>query len=251
LDGTPLHTSLEAFFEKLQALLPEPAHVLLAKLQETMAAGHIPGKDYARAQPLIESVTRARLEGRTLEVTYHSFSRDEVTTRKIDPYHLWYHQGGLYVIAYDHLRREVRIFALERIKALRETAETFALPSRFDVGAYMRESFGILRGDPAVPVKVKFSNTWARWIEERVWHPSQRLERLPGGELGLTLQVAVTDELKRWILSFGREAEVVEPVVLREAVRAEAQALLERLEIEDLTHELSLLQLTLPVMVGM
>ncbi|MBI3989390.1 MAG: WYL domain-containing protein [candidate division NC10 bacterium] len=123
-------------------------------------------------------------------------------------------------------------------------------PSNFDVEAYMRESFGILRGGPAVPVKVKFSNAWARWIGERIWHPSQTLERLPGGELILTLQVAVTDELKRWILSFGREAEVVEPIVLREAVRAEAQALLERLEVEDLAREFSSLQLTLPVIVG-
>lgn len=81
-----------------------------------MAAGRIPVKDYAPAQPVIEAVTKARLEGRTLEITYHSFSRDEVSTRKIDPYHLWYHQGGLYVIAYDHLRGEVRIFALERLE---------------------------------------------------------------------------------------------------------------------------------------
>lgn len=250
LDGTPLHASLEAFFDKLQVLLPEPAHVLLSQLQKTMAAGRIPVKDYAPAQPVIEAVTKARLEGRTLEITYHSFSRDEVSTRKIDPYHLWYHQGGLYVIAYDHLRGEVRIFALERIKALQETEETFVSPSSFDVEAYMRESFGILRGEPAVPVKVKFSKAWAKWIEERLWHPSQRLERLPGGELVLSLEVAVTDDLKRWILSFGREAIVLEPLALREAVRAEAQALLERLEVEELARELSLLQLTLPVMIG-
>jgi len=215
-----------------------------------MAAGRIPLKEYASSQPVIEAVTKARLEGKTLEITYHSFSRDEITIRRIDPYHLWYHQGGLYVIAYDHLRREVRLFALERIKALHETAETFAIPSSFDVEAYMRESFGILRGGPAVPVKVRFSNAWARWIEERVWHPSQTLERLPDGELILTLQVAVTDELKRWIVSFGREAIVLEPVALREAVRAEAQALLERLEVEDLAREFSSLQLTLPVIVG-
>ncbi len=250
LDGTLLHASLEAFFDKLHTLLPEPAHVLLSQLQKTMAAGRIPLKDCAPIQPVIEAVTQARLGGRTLEITYHSFSRNEVSTRRIDPYHLWYHQGGFYVIAYDHLRREVRIFALERIKALRETEETFASPSSFDVEAYMRESFGLLRGGPAVPVKVKFSKAWARWIAERRWHPSQQLERLPGGELVLSLEVAVTDDLKRWILSFGREAEVVEPVALREAVRAEAQALLEQMEIEDLARELSALQLTLPVMVG-
>lgn len=249
LDGTPLYTSLEAFFDKLQALLPEPAHVLLSQLQKTMAVGRIPLKNYAHAQLLIEAITKARLYGRTLEITYHSFSRDKVGTRKIDPYHLWYYQGGLYVIAYDHLRREVRIFALERIKAFRETTETFVPPSSFDVEAYLRESFGILRGGPAVLVKVKFSKAWARWIEERIWHPSQRLERLPGGELVLSLEVAVTDDLKRWILSFGREAIVLEPLALQEAVRAEAQALLERLEVEDLTRELSALQLTLPVMV--
>ena len=43
----------------------------------------------------------------------------------------------------------------------------------------------------------------------------------------LSAEVAVTDELTAWILSWGAQAEVLEPLQLREALRREAQALLE------------------------
>jgi predicted DNA-binding transcriptional regulator YafY len=58
-----------------------------------------------------------------------------------------------------------------------------------------------------------------------VWHPSQKLRDLPDGRVEITLTVADTLEVRRWILGYGVQAEVVAPDGLREALRAEAQAL--------------------------
>ena len=74
-------------------------------------------------------------------------------------------------------------------------------------------------------IKVIFSPKIAPGIAERVWHPSQSLRWLPGKRLELTLKVADTPEIRRWLLGFGAEAEVLEPPALREALRAEAEAL--------------------------
>ncbi len=49
---------------------------------------------------------------------YYSASRNATTRREVDPYHLRYVGGALYLIAYDHRRREVRLFAVERIRSL-------------------------------------------------------------------------------------------------------------------------------------
>jgi hypothetical protein len=48
---------------------------------------------------------------------------------------------------------------------------------------------------------------------------------LPDGRLEMTLRVADTLEVRRWVLGYGVEAEVLEPEGLREAVRREAEAL--------------------------
>jgi predicted DNA-binding transcriptional regulator YafY len=206
-------------------------------------------KDYSRTRDLVEAVTSACAERQRLEITYYSFSREAMTTRRIDPYRLFYYQGGLYIVAYDHLRGEVRIFALERIKDLEKTGETFTIPAGFDFDEYMRSSFGILRGE-TVPVRIRFGPHRAKWIAERTWHESQKIEWLPDGGLILSLDVADTAEIKSWILSLGPEAMVVEPLALRDAIRAEAEALAEKLAVEGVFAEISSEQLTLPVMVA-
>ena len=52
---------------------------------------------------------------------------------------------------------------------------------------------------------------------------------MPDGRLELTLQVADTQEVRRWILGWGAQAEVLQPIVMREALRQEAVAMVEKL----------------------
>jgi predicted DNA-binding transcriptional regulator YafY len=77
----------------------------------------------------------------------------------------------------------------------------------------------------------------AHAVVERQWHPSQRIETGANGTIVLSLLVADTLELRRWIMSFGAEAEVLEPVSLRNAIRDELQSLLDQLERWDLSPD--------------
>ena len=57
------------------------------------------------------------------------------------------------------------------------------------------------------------------------------------------MRVADTLELRHWVLSFGSEAEVLEPESLRQEIRHEAEAILDQLE----RWELALGQMALPI----
>jgi len=83
---------------------------------------------------------------------------------------------------------------------------------------FMRYSFKVMY-DEVYTVKVRISPGWARWVGEKIWHESQKVTRLPNGSLEITFRVAGLDEIKRWLLSFGPEATVLEPPKLRELVR--------------------------------
>jgi WYL domain len=98
----------------------------------------------------------------------------------------------------------------------------------FDATEYPEGAWGILRGD-LVTVRVLFSKAVARYIAERLWHPSQKLRELDDGRLEVTLRVADTLEVRRWILGYGVHAEALEPATLLEALRADAEALVDRL----------------------
>jgi predicted DNA-binding transcriptional regulator YafY len=47
-------------------------------------------------------------------------------------------------------------------------------------------------------------------------HHSQRIKELRDGRMELQLQLGSLEEIERWILSWGDQAEVLEPVKLRE-----------------------------------
>src|SRR5439155_24340724 len=72
--------------------------------------------------------------------------RDTVK-REIDPYHLTYFNGGLYLVGYCHLRRAIRVFAMERIRGLDVLSRRFALPTSFDPEKYLAGALGIISGD--------------------------------------------------------------------------------------------------------
>jgi predicted DNA-binding transcriptional regulator YafY len=159
---------------------------------------------------------------------YYSMSRDEENRRQVDPYHLTVFDGGFYLVGYCHLRKVERIFAVERIRELKALATRFDVRPGFNAEEYLKHAWGIIKGE-IVPVTVILSRSVARYIRDRLWHPSQKLRELPDGRVELSLRVADTLEVRRWILGYGPDAEVVEPAGLREALRREAFALAERL----------------------
>src|SRR5258705_8546303 len=103
------------------------------------------------------------------------------------------------------------------MRAVELTRARFEVPSDFNVERYLEGAWGILRGD-LVTVRVVFARSLAPYISERLWHPSQKLRQLLDGRVEMTLLVADTLEVRRWILGFGVEAGVLAPEALREAL---------------------------------
>jgi predicted DNA-binding transcriptional regulator YafY len=161
------------------------------------------------------------LERRRLDMRYYSMSRDDENRRQVDPYHLTVYDGGFYLVGYCHLRKTERIFAVERIRELRVLSLRFAVRPGFNAEEYLMHTWGIIKGE-IVPVKVIFSRSIARYIRERLWHPTQKIHELPDGRLEVSLRVADTLEVRRWILGYGPEAEVLEPASLRHSLQQQA-----------------------------
>ena len=228
-----LGPAIAAAVEKIGSVLSKDALGLIDRMRDTMGVRAmrvraIGAKLQAPAAPHVAAIQEALMERRRRRLRYYSMSRDEVTDRRVDPYHLTLHAGGFYLVGHCHLRQAVRIFAVERIREREPLAARFLRPETFDAEKYLEGAWGIIRGD-IVTVKVAFARSLARYIRDRLWHPTQRFHDLDGGRLQMTLRVADTLEVRRWILGFGSEAEVLEPAALREALRQDAEALARKL----------------------
>ena len=68
----------------------------------------------------------------------------------------------------------------------------------------------------------------AGYIKEKIWHHTQRIEPDKDGSILFSAEVAGTDEVKHWVLGWGKHAEILEPEFLRDEVTRELKASLER-----------------------
>ena len=106
-----------------------------------------PYGDYARFREILNQVNQAALERRRVEMAYHPLHRQEKTLRKVDPYKVWFYDGTIYLIGRCHLRKEVRMFVLDRIKMLNITGERFTMPKDFSLDDFMRDSFKVMHDE--------------------------------------------------------------------------------------------------------
>ena len=81
-------------------------------MEQTLQLAIKPYKDYGRVKEILNRVTDAALNHRTIEIVYYTMSQKKETRRKVDPYRLWFFDGTFYLIGLCHLRSEGRIVAM-------------------------------------------------------------------------------------------------------------------------------------------
>jgi predicted DNA-binding transcriptional regulator YafY len=229
--GTVFYDSLESLFKKVKTTLPPESKKFIKNVEQTLHMGMKPYKEYSRFKEIINRVNEAAINRRSIEMVYYTMSRKKESKRKVDPYKIWFFNGTFYLIGLCHVRNEIRIFALDRIKMLHQTSDTFEIPEDFNLDEFIGLSFGVFQGVPT-KVKVRFDSEVAGYIKEKVWHESQEIDQQKDGSIIFEAEVAGTDEIKFWIMSWGAHAFVLEPESLRDEIRAEAEKVIEGYGVE-------------------
>ncbi len=221
--GTALEGALRSAIEKFSKNIKGPVSIDLETLRThfTFAA---PVLAAANEQALLD-LHHAISENRRIWMRYYTASRDEHTERTVSPYHLYNVQGDWYLIAFDDMRQEVRNFSIGRMEDWRVLEETFQRDTAFSIDDYMGSAFQTERGGEAVEVAVRFDEQQARYIRERRWHETQKIEELPEGGLIMRFQTGGLDEVKRWVMQYGGHAEVLTPKELRNQIRLDVEKL--------------------------
>lgn len=238
-EAAALQRTLLTAREYLGALEAEPVRMLAERLahylpelrQETgeesvTGAMHLSGNVSAPAA-LLQDCRDAIHTRRCMHLLYYSAGRDVERERDVQPYHLFNWRGEDYLVAWCEWRRDWRQFFLGRVREwhVKGPDNAFVRDPMFDPQAYLQQGLALRHGEEAVQVTVQFTPYQARWIRERCYHPTQQTEDLPDGGLRLTLRVAGTFEVKRWLLGYGAEVEVLEPATLRAEIAADTKKL--------------------------
>ncbi|HVZ71378.1 MAG TPA: WYL domain-containing protein [Polyangia bacterium] len=226
LAGTGFQEDLDDVFAKLEATLRRrdaaAARGLDRKVFDVNEARHL----YEGRIEDVNDIMTALLREERLRVTHEGVSGGKKTF-VLEPYTLLVYKKGLYLAGRSEGHGgELRTFALDGFREVEWLrGQKFDVPADYRPEQITEGAFGLFRGsDPPVRVRIRFDAKVARYVQRRMWHPTQRFARRADGGVELTMDVRGTVEIVSWVLGFGGTAEVLEPADLRKAVAAEARA---------------------------
>jgi predicted DNA-binding transcriptional regulator YafY len=112
------------------------------------------------------------------------------------------------------------LFKLNRIQKIEPCDEVFKIDDKFSPEDYFKYSLGVFHVHAAEPieVKIKFDKKLIPLISETKIHTSMEIISKTEEEMIVTFTVYNTIELKNKILSYGANAEVLSPKVLRDEI---------------------------------
>lgn len=194
----------------------------LAKIAQALGGGalgelQIDVGEIAETGPL-EAVRQSIAERTTLEIDYYSANRDELTTRMIDPEHVFSALGNWYVVAWDRTADGERLFRLDRVREARPTKERFEPRGLIGQG---RDLY--TRSSEDIEVRLALGPR-ARWVAEYYVVGDAR-ER--DGSLEISLPTKDLAWAAKLVLRLGGEARVIEPPELRSLTKKLAEKTLE------------------------
>lgn len=226
--GTPFHKPLQMAFRKLTGQLDDKERYTLHDTDEVVSFR--PFAPEATDMDRFESVACAIQQRRALRFQYRKPGEKRTEDRHVHPYHLTCNDNRWYLIGYDVDRDDIRTFALSRMNTNTVLSETFQKPKDFSVAKYLRGSLTVMSGRNDFEVVIEF-DAWATdLLRGRLWHSSQQVTELPGGESRMRMRLSGLEEVERWVLSWGMHATVIQPQLLVERVGAIVRALSGRYE---------------------
>jgi predicted DNA-binding transcriptional regulator YafY len=225
--GSSIMSDIDTAFDKIGAAIAPESRKMLEKYSRMFVVAPKSAKNYADPDNNIEELSYAIIGQKTCKVTYHAFGEDVHKTYNINPLHFFEHDGGLYLIAVITKYGDLRTFAVERFTKVDQIDADFVYPADFDPERYLSSAFSLFFGEPET-FKIRFSKEQTRYIKERMWAVDENKDIRKDGSMILSMTTSGGYDIKKWVMSFGGDAELLEPQWLRDEIVEEMKRSLKK-----------------------
>ena len=171
-------------------------------------------------QIYLAQIIEAMKNSNVINMTYHSYWRDNSNNFDVEPYCVKLFRQRWYLLGRSPYKNKIMIYALDRIQELWVTDAKFELPASFNANEFFSEYFGVNIGNDidVETVKLKVASYQANYIRAVPLHHSQKeVERNENYSI-FELWLRPSDDLIREILWHGEAIEVLAPMEFREEI---------------------------------
>lgn len=221
LTDPSLQTQMRSALLKIRSVLPLAQRDHLDRLHQATALFFAHKPEDPTALAVLAQIQNALAQRRVIALDYRTGNLEETKDRPVEPMGLVYYSNHWHLIAYCRLRNDYRDFRTDRVVKMSVKNEFFPPRPGFSVRDFITAQ---REPDPELEVTIKFTPRAAE-LARRSWFSALRSEKnVPGGVL-MTFPVGRLEWLIHWLLSFGKEVEVISPPELRGLVAQQALAL--------------------------
>lgn len=175
-------------------------------------------------QEYLQPIINAMKDNKVVNITYHSYWRDEGNNFNVQPYCVKLFRQRWYMVARStdtyYYKKGPRVYALDRIQSLHQKDETFEMPKDWDAKSYFEGCFGVIADHriDCQAVKLKVSASQANYIRDLKMHESQQeIERHDEYSI-FSYYLRPEYDFQQEILWNGENIEVLEPTWLRKEI---------------------------------
>jgi predicted DNA-binding transcriptional regulator YafY len=211
----------QSAYRKIDAVLPAPLRSQVDHLKQGLRFSVTQSLE-APELSILRSLREAVAAHRQIRIRYTR--QDDKSTgpieteRVVEPHQLTRLANDWYLAGYCHLRQATRVFRLARID------HVTVLDHTFDPAGHLAGQPDAYAAEP-VFVQVLFRPDMARWVREPPQGVLLEQEQTAEG-VQMTLMAQSDQDLVRWLLGWGGDVRVVEPVWLQALLISHAEQML-------------------------
>lgn len=192
----------------------------ILRLGKERLSGRVSVEDIPSGHMHLTAIMEAMTESRKIKIRYHKYTSSQADSLTLHPYAVKEFAKRWYLVAYCEERESLRVYGLDRIKALDITEDDFKMPAGFDVDATFATSFGTyLPEGKAQVVTFRTTEKEARFLRDLPLHSSQEEIKSSDKEhVTFSIFVCPNESLIMEFCKHGRRLEVLSPESVRTAV---------------------------------
>lgn len=180
-------------------------------------------------------ILEAMRENRQIGVTYQPFYGDTPFELTLRPLFVKLYERRWYLYADKPHEAKIKLYALDRMQAVRLTEKRFTPPADLDPGNYLSGAFGVAVYDDIKPctIRIRAYGDGPKYLRTLPLHDSQQEIETTADYADFEYRVAPTYEFYRAVLAQHIDIEVLSPI----AVRNETERIIDEMNLLYSRHK--------------
>lgn len=216
-----LNQNYNSALEKVKAVMRFSDKEFMEKLDKQILVIYSNSQKEEFPNCFIAPIQKALAQNNVITLNYLSNSKNETTKREIEPVGICFYGGKWHLLAFCRLRKDYRDFRVDRIKNLNINTEVFQSnhPPINKLIEHFTESSNNIR------VTLRFPKFLYKKISDYKYYYGFTTETIEEHSFTMTFLMDSLEWIEYWLLSLGKNVEIIEPQGLVDSMRIRAKEL--------------------------